>query len=163
MNNQLNLMTNILEALEVRKFIEAIERVITFLMNQGNLHVSTAIEIFDKKIVLFVAETNVGYGGYVPGYEVFILKPEGIPFTKPTDITVMSIDTIEKVSPQDDIRFQRVVITLPKKGKTAREILCLAGEVVALFFGEDGDMLDVRKWDRLQPVTERKYTLKPLE
>lgn len=151
-------MKGIIEALKIRDSIEEIERIITQLMNQKRMHVSSRVEIFDGSIVVFVAEQNIGYGGYTPGYEIFVLKPESTQFTQLPGVSLSHISDANS-EPGYNTSFQRVNITIPPSSTTAEEILSFAKCEVARMFGNQGDELSLSKWVTLQAIPVFSYRL----
>lgn len=151
------------EAHKIRMFLESVERIITLLMNQSRQRISTQVRIFDENIVFFVAEKNIGVSGYSPGYELFILKPENIPFTHPSGISVKSIRPVQDATHFENFHFQRINIEIPPENKKLDEILSFATSEVVRLFGDVEDMFQENKWDYLQAVPEIRYLLQPIE
>lgn len=159
-------MTLIESSAEIRKFLEIVEKTINLLMKQTGMKISTSVRIFKGEIVVFVAEKNCGYGGYVPVYEIFILKPENVDFKKLSDASVRSIQNSE-IPDSSSLIFQRVIVKVPKEREAdCDDILFFAHKTVCDFFGGENEsglpmITDAHLWSELVAVPEISYKLEP--
>ncbi|MBP7846480.1 MAG: hypothetical protein KA007_03500 [Candidatus Pacebacteria bacterium] len=153
------MIISIRKGLEVRSFCESVEEILSFLMNKNRMNIASCIKIFKQGIIVFVAESNRGYGGYIPGYELFILKLEDLSFGHINDFSVKSIRTITETASVNHSQFQRIEITIPGEIKSIEDHLLYGiGEVVRIF-GEEGDLNVLSKWEHLQAVPVIQYRL----
>lgn len=73
-------MNDIKEALGFRDFCQKLEKAITVLMETNKMRASKRVKILERKMAVFVASRNVGYGGPALENMVFFLIPKGTAF-----------------------------------------------------------------------------------
>ena len=161
-------MTKIEESAVIRAFLENAEKTVNFLMRKYGMKISSPIRIFKDKIILFIAERNRGFGGYIPEYTIFILKPESVTFHSLSDALVVSISGIEAKDENEDV-FQRVNVETPKAIESdSVELLFYATRKVAEFFGAKSEQVDIMwaplgLWTELRAVPEISYRLEVMK